>query len=62
MRQYSSYHYNEVFLTQHFIRCLKDSIIGDVHLHHPRTLFLSTKKERIVESNMARGFSARLGS
>ena len=62
LRQYSNYSYDEVLLTQHFFRGLKDSIIGDVHLHQPRTLALATKKERIFESNVARGFSVRSGS
>lgn len=62
LRQYSSYRYDEVLIMQHFVRDLKDSTIGDVHLHQFRTPSLANEKARIIEINVARGFSARLGA
>jgi hypothetical protein len=62
LRQYSCYDNDDLLLAHHFIRGLKDSIIGEVHMHQPRTLALAVEKARIAEENLARGFSNRSGS
>ena len=61
LKKYSRYRYDEALTTQHFVRGLKDCIIRDVHAHQPRTLSLFMKKERIIESNVSRGFNDKSG-
>ena len=61
LKQYSSYRHDDALITQHFVRGLRDSIIGDVRAHQPRTLSLVIEKVRIIERNVARGFNGRLG-
>ena len=59
LKQYACYQDDEALLTQHFVRGLKDSISGDVHLHQPCTLALAMEKARIAKGNIAKGFSSR---
>ena len=62
LRQYSCYDNDDLLLAHHFIRGLKDSLIGEVCMHQPRTLVLAVEKAQIEEENLARGFSSRSGS
>ena len=48
LRQYSCYDNDDLLLAHHFIRGLKDSIIGEVCMHQPRTLALTVEKARIA--------------
>jgi hypothetical protein len=62
LRHYAGDPDNDVALTRHFIRGLRDTIAGDVRLHQPSTLALAIEKARIAEDNQSRGFSVRTGS
>ena len=62
LKQYSSYRHDDALIIQHFVRGLRDTIIGDVRAHQPRTLALAVENERIIERNVARGYSGKFGS
>ena len=62
LKYYLSYRHDDALITQHFVRGLRDSIIGDVHAHQPRTLALFVEKARIIERNVARGYNGKFGS
>ena len=55
LKQYSSYRHDDALITQHFVRDLRDSIIGDVHAPQPRKISLVMERASIIDRNVARG-------